>query len=162
MRDGGLEEAIRVAGGVGALARKIGISQPSVSNWLRVPAERVLSVEGATGVNRSTLRPDLYAAQAGTAGDVDEVDAARAQEYALLSVLLARAPDAGLLERLGTLRGDASPLGLAHVALAEAAQRTNVERLEREYFGLFIRLGRGERLPFGSYYLPGFLPERPP
>ena len=68
MRDVGLEEAIRVAGGVGALARKIGISQPSVSNWLRVPAERVLSVEGATGVNRSTLRPDLYAAQAGTAG----------------------------------------------------------------------------------------------
>ena len=45
MRDVGLDEAIRVAGGVGALARKIGISQPSVSNWLRVPAERVLSVE---------------------------------------------------------------------------------------------------------------------
>src|SRR5215469_5552491 len=142
MRDVGLDEAIRVAGGVGALARKIGISQPSVSNWSRVPAERVLSVEAATG-------------------DVDEVDAARAQEYALLSVLLARAPDAGLLERLGTLRGDASPLGLAHVALAEAAQRTNVERVEREYFDLFIGLGRGELLPYGSYYLTGFLHERP-
>jgi len=161
MRDVGLEEAIRVAGGVGALARKIGISQPSVSNWLRVPAERVLSVEGATGVNRSTLRPDLYAAQAGTAGDVDEVDAARAQEYALLSVLLARAPDASLLERLATLRGDPSPLGLAHAALAEAAQSTNVERVEREYFDLFIGLGRGELLPYGSYYLTGFLHERP-
>src|SRR2546430_2852275 len=158
MRDVGLEEAIRVAGGVGALARKIGISQPSVSNWLRVPAERVLSVEGATGVNRSTLRPDLYAAQA---GDVDEVDAARAQEYALLSVLLARAPDASLLERLATLRGDPSPLGLAHAALAEAAQSTNVERVEREYFDLFIGLGRGELLPYGSYYLTGFLHERP-
>jgi len=161
MRDVGLDEAIRVAGGVGALARKIGISQPSVSNWLRVPAERVLSVEAATGVSRAILRPDLYAEHPGTAGDVDEVDAARAQEYALLSVLLARAPDAGLLERLGTLRGDASPLGLAHVALAEAAQRTNVERLEREYFDLFIGLGRGELLPYGSYYLTGFLHERP-
>src|SRR6266545_1397066 len=161
MRDVGLEEAIRVAGGVGALARKIGISQPSVSNWLRVPAERVLTVEAATGVNRSTLRPDLYAAQAGTAGDVDEVDAARAQEYALLSVLLARAPDASLLERLATLRGDPSPLGLAHAALAEAAQSTSVERVEREYFDLFIGLGRGELLPYGSYYLTGFLHERP-
>src|SRR6266516_3402521 len=158
MRDGGLEEAIRVAGGVGALARKIGISQPSVSNWLRVPAERVLSVEGATGVNRSTLRPDLYAAQA---GDVDEVDAARAQEYALLSVLLACAPDASLLERLASLRGDPSPLGLAHAALAEAAQSTDAERVEREYFDLFIGLGRGELLPYGSYYLTGFLHERP-
>src|SRR5262249_48519110 len=81
--------------------------------------------------------------------------------YALLSVLLARAPDAGLLERLGALRGDASPLGLAHVALAEAAQRANVERLEREYFDLFIGLGRGELLPYGSYYLTGFLHDRP-
>src|SRR6516164_5591703 len=161
MRDVGLDEAIRVAGGVGALARKIGISQPSVSNWARVPAERVLSVEAATGVSRAILRPDLYAEHPGTAGDIDEVDAARAQEYALLSVLLALAPDAGLLERLGALRGDASPLGLAHVALAEAAQRANVERLEREYFDLFIGLGRGELLPYGSYYLTGFLHERP-
>src|SRR5499433_273774 len=161
MRDVGLDEAIRVAGGVGALARKIGISQPSVSNWARVPAERVLSVEAATGVSRAILRPDLYAEHPGTAGDIDEVDAARAQEYALLSVLLARAPDAGLLERLGALRGDASPLGLAHVALAEAAQRANVERLEREYFDLFIGLGRGELMPYGSYYLTGFLLERP-
>ena len=160
MRDPGLDEAIRAAGGVGALARKIGISQPSVSNWSRIPAERVLSVEAATGVSRGALRPDLFEEHAGAA-DVDEVDAARAQEYALLSVLLARAPNAALLERLGTLRGDASPLGLAHAALADAASRTNVERSEREYFNLFIGLGRGELLPYGSYYLTGFLHERP-
>ena len=160
MRDPGLDEAIRAAGGVGALARKIGISQPSVSNWSRIPAERVLSVEAATGVSRGALRPDLFEEHAGAA-DVDEVDAARAQEYALLSVLLARAPNAALLERLGTLRGDASPLGLAHAALAEAASRTNAERVEREYFNLFIGLGRGELLPYGSYYLTGFLHERP-
>src|SRR5262247_162905 len=161
MRDEGLDEAIRVAGGVGALARKIGISQPSVSNWSRVPAERVVSVEAATGVSRAILRPDLYAEHPDAGGDVDEVDAARAEEYALLSVLLARAPDAELLARLGTLRGDASPLGLAHAALAEAADRTTAERVEREYFDLFIGLGRGELLPYASYYLTGFLHERP-
>src|ERR1700730_6470023 len=161
MSDVGLDEAIRVAGGIGALARKIGISQPSVSNWSRVPAERVLSVEAATGVSRATLRPDLYAEHPGMAGDVDEVDAARAQEYALLSVLLARAPDPALLERLRALRGDASPLGMAHVALAAAAQRTHVERLARAHVDLFVRLGRGELLPYGSYYLTGFLHERP-
>jgi len=53
MRDQGLEDAIRAAGGVGLLARSIGISQPSVSNWSRVPAERVLSVEKATGIDRA-------------------------------------------------------------------------------------------------------------
>jgi TorA maturation chaperone TorD len=161
MRDLGLEEAVRVAGGVGALARKIGISQPSISNWSRVPAERVLAVETVTGVGRATLRPDLYGEHPDMAGDLEDVDAARAQEYALLSVLLARAPDGALLERLASLRGDPSPLGLAHAALAEAAQRTNAERLEREYFDLFIGLGRGELLPYASYYLTGFLHERP-
>ena len=52
---------------------------------------------------------------------VDEIDAARAQEYALLAALLVRAPDAALLKRLAGLRGDESPLGMAHIALAEAA-----------------------------------------
>ena len=105
MRDTGLQEAIRAVGGVSELARRIGISQPSVSNWDRIPAERVLTVESATGINRAILRPDLFGTT--RAGDVDEVDAARAQEYALLAALLARAPDAALLKKLGELRGDA-------------------------------------------------------
>jgi TorA maturation chaperone TorD len=163
MRDSGLDEAIRAAGGVGALARKIGISQPSVSNWGRVPAERVLAVEAATGVDRSVLRPDLYNERRHhpNGGDVEDVDSARAQEYTLLAALLSRAPDQALLDRLATLRGDASPVGVAHAALAEAASRTTAERAEREYFDLFIGLGRGELLPYGSYYLSGFLHERP-
>ena len=59
------------------------------------------------------------------------------------------------------MRGDATPLGVAHAALAQAASETTVERVEREYFDLFIGLGRGELLPYGSYYLTGFLHERP-
>src|SRR4051812_10525974 len=118
MREQGLDAAIRAAGGIGALARRLGISQPSVSNWARIPAERVLPVEEATGVDREILRPDLYGNQQ---GEIEDVDVARAQEYALLSVLLARAPDAALLARLAQLRSDESPLGVAHGALGEAA-----------------------------------------
>ena len=94
-------------------------------------------------------------------GDLDEVELARSQEYALLSSLLARAPDQALLERLADLRGDASPLGLAHAAVAEAASRVSAAQVDREFFNLFIGLGRGELLPYGSYYLTGFLHERP-
>jgi TorA maturation chaperone TorD len=159
MRDQGLQEAIRAVGGVSELARRIGISQPSVSNWDRVPAERVLSVEAATGVTRAVLRPDLFNVEAGHT--IDEVDAARAQEYALLSTLLARSPDAQLLERLAGLRGDPSALGIAHAALGEAASRVDSERAGREYFDLFVGVGRGELLPYASYYLTGFLYERP-
>ncbi len=159
MRDAGLQEAIRAVGSVSELARRIGISQPSVSNWDRIPADRVLSVENATGVSRTMLRPDLFSMPAG--GDLDEIEVARAQEYALLAALLARTPDAALLNKVAQLRGDATPLGMAHIALADAASNTKVEQAEREYFNLFIGIGRGELMPYGSYYLTGFLHERP-
>ncbi|MGB2658345.1 MAG: YdaS family helix-turn-helix protein, partial [Pseudolabrys sp.] len=125
MRDPGLSEAIRAAGGVSELARQIGISQPSVSNWIRIPAERVVSVESATGVDRAVLRPDLYGGKK-MAGDIDEVDVARAQEYALIAALLTRAPDTTFLSNLSELRADATPLGVAHAGLAEAASRAKV------------------------------------
>jgi len=159
MRDPGLNEAIEAAGGVSELARRIGISQPSVSNWDKIPAERVLVVEEKTGVSRKVLRPDLYKDPAPPL--VDEIDFARAQEYALLSSLLVRAPDWAFLKKLEALHGDATPLGLAHAGLAEAASSTSVQKVEREYFDLFIGLGRGELLPYASYYLTGFLHERP-
>lgn len=160
MRDLGLDQAIKAAGSVSELARKIGISQPSVSNWVRIPAERVVSVEAVTGVDRAVLRPDLYGENAGSIV-IDDIDKARAQEYALLASLLNRAPDARMLQALSGLRGDPTPLGVAHAALAEAAAAGEVTRIEREYFELFIGLGRGEILPYGSYYLTGFLQERP-
>jgi TorA maturation chaperone TorD len=91
----------------------------------------------------------------------DEVDVARAGEYALLARLLARAPDAVFLARIAKLRGDATPLGDAHAALAQAAAGASADTIAREFFDLFIGVGRGELLPYGSYYLTGFLNERP-
>jgi TorA maturation chaperone TorD len=161
MRDPGLSEALRAAGGISELARRLGIAQPSVSNWLRVPSERVVAVESATGVRREVLRPDLYQPSTVAPMNVDDVEGARAQEYALIALLLSRAPTDDLLRNLGRLQVDASPLGLAHAALAEAARATDAEQVGREYFDLFIGLGRGELLPYGSYYLTGFLHERP-
>jgi TorA maturation chaperone TorD len=158
MRDAGLERAIDAAGGVAQLARKIGVAQPSVSNWERVPAQRVIAVEGATGVSRKVLRPDLYSEPAVA---VDPIDAARAQEYALIAALLSSAPSAALLEQIAQLKGDATPLGRAHAALSDVASNAVVSEVEREYFDLFVGLGRGELLPYASYYLTGFLNERP-
>jgi TorA maturation chaperone TorD/DNA-binding transcriptional regulator YdaS (Cro superfamily) len=162
MRDAGLEQAIKVAGGVASLARAVGISQPSVSTWSRIPAERVLTIEALTSIPRFILRPDLY----GSAGaDVssfktDEIDQLRAAEYDLLSLLLGKAPDAATLARVATLKGDVSDLGVAHVELAAAAEMDE-RAASREFFDLFIGLGRGEVLPYASYYLTGFLHERP-
>jgi TorA maturation chaperone TorD len=158
MRDPGLSEAISAVGGVTELARRLGVAQPSISNWTKVPAERVLLVESASGVGREVLRPDLYSA---APKPIDEVDAARAQEYALLARLLRQAPDEQLLRRLAKMQADPSPLGLAHLALADAAGHADASRVSQEYFDLFIGLSRGELLPYASYYLTGFLHERP-
>ena len=159
MRNEGLAEAIRAVGGVSELARRIGIAQPSVSNWDRVPADRVAAVEAATGVPRAKLRPDLFAE--GIVSEADEIEAARAQEYALLASLLSAAPSRDLLSALAKLRGDATELGVAHAALSDAADSITQADAEREYFDLFVGIGRGELLPYGSYYLAGFLNERP-
>lgn len=157
MSDPGLEQAIRVVGSVSELARRIGVSQPSISNWSRVPSGRVLAVEAATGISRTILRPDLYSPPS----VVNEVDVARAREYALLASLLLRPPDAALLKRLTKISGEVGPLGAAHAALAEAAADVSADPIEREYFNLFIGVGRGELLPYASFYLTGFLHERP-
>jgi TorA maturation chaperone TorD len=161
VRDEGLDRAIAAAGGVGGLARKIGISQPSLSNWNRVPAQRVIAVEAATGISRNDLRPDLYSEPAVSDGPIDPIDLARAQEYLLLASLLSAAPSTRRLDQLAALTGDATPLGRAHAALAEAAAIAVAAKVEREYFDLFVGLGRGEFLPYASYYLAGFLNERP-
>jgi hypothetical protein len=121
VRDAGLNRAIDAAGGIAQLARKIGIAQPSVSNWSKVPAERVIAVEAATGVSRKQLRPDLYTELAVPHDGVDPVDAGRAQEYALLGALLSYAPSNALLSQIARLRDDATPLGRAHAAVAYAA-----------------------------------------
>ena len=162
MRDPGLEEAVRAVGGVSELARQIGISQPSVSNWNRVPAERVLIVEAATGVDRKVLRPDLYREPEHSQPAPDEVAAARAQEYALLATLLARAPDAELLASLARLarRRDAARCRACRARRRPPAKPRS-SASSASIFNLFIGLGRGELLPYASYYLTGFLHERP-
>jgi TorA maturation chaperone TorD len=103
---------------------------------------------------------DLAVARSGSVA-VEEVDVARAREYALLAALLARPPDVMLLRQIAALPGDATPLGVAHAALADAASRAEPDGIEREYFNLFVGIGRGELLPYASYYLTGFLHERP-
>ncbi len=90
-----------------------------------------------------------------------ELEAARAQEYALIAALTAQAPSQALLDRLAGLAGDDSDLGRAHAALARAAAGTREDAAARAFFALFVGVGRGEFLPFGSYYLTGFLNERP-
>jgi TorA maturation chaperone TorD len=94
----------------------------------------------------------------------DEDRRTRSAVYKLLGVLLAGPPDAALVELLRGLDVAATPTDtLMHPAwrdLRDAALATDSGQLEGEYFNLFIGLGRGELVPYASWYLHGFLMEK--
>ncbi len=92
---------------------------------------------------------------------IAEEDRMRADLYGFLSALLATPPDRELLARSAGLTGDDTPLGKAIATLAKLARSVNPVAVEREFTALFIGLGRGELLPYASYYLTGFLNEKP-
>lgn len=56
----GLDRACEAVGGKAELGRRLGITGPAISQWDKVPAERVVEVEIATGIPREELRPDLH------------------------------------------------------------------------------------------------------
>ena len=88
-------------------------------------------------------------------------EALRAQHYGFLARMLAAAPSGDLLAEVAGIEGDDTVLGQAYDALARAAAATTADEVEKEFFELFIGVGRGELLPYTSFYLTGFLNERP-
>ncbi len=89
----------------------------------------------------------------------------RAGAYALLASLLGHSPTASVLAQIGQFdMGQAAScdeFGLALAGLELAAQTARVEEIEDEFHTLFIGIGRGELMPYGSWYQTGFLMERP-
>ncbi len=91
----------------------------------------------------------------------DSQNEQRAQHWGLLSSLLVAPPERDLLAAIAGLHGDDTALGQAYRRLAKAAQTADPAAVEREFFELFIGVGRGELLPYASFYITGFLNERP-
>ncbi|MGA1024866.1 MAG: TorD/DmsD family molecular chaperone [Lutimaribacter sp.] len=92
---------------------------------------------------------------------IAEEDKLRADLYNFLGVILSGPPDEMLLGQTAGLQGDSTDLGQAVSTLAKMARITKPRTVESEYNRLFIGLGRGELLPYASYYLTGFLNEKP-
>ena len=92
---------------------------------------------------------------------LDEAERLRANVYALLARMLAHAPDTEELAEMSVWNGDDTPLGTAISEFSKACKSADPEALYDEYETLFIGVGRGELLPYGSYYLTGFLNEKP-
>ena len=98
-------------------------------------------------------------------GTLEDEQRYRAGAYGLLAALLRAAPEQALLDHLLALspQSDAEPDALAEAmaSLADAARSHSPAQIEAEYQNLFIGVGKGEVVPYGSWYLTGYLMEQP-
>ena len=108
---------------------------------------------------RVVLRPDLFG---GACEAIDEVDCrARPGVCADRDLALAQSRRRVLSRSGAVARRSQSARSCARGPCRGRRSASDAERVGREYFDLFIGLGRGELLPYASYYLTGFLHERP-
>lgn len=92
---------------------------------------------------------------------LDEEEELRSQLYRLLAFFLHKPPGAEGLKIAAAMEGDETALGKAITAFARIAGKSDPATVTQEHHDLFIGIGRGELLPYGSYYLTGFLHEKP-
>ena len=93
-------------------------------------------------------------------------DQARAEIYALLGSLFYQPPSAELLEMIATrltLCNDSGASGFCQAwrALQKAAAGADAEAVKDEFDTAFIGTGRQPVMLYGSFYLAGFLNEKP-
>ena len=81
--------------------------------------------------------------------------------YSFLASLLRAEPNADLVKQLTNLESDDSPIGKSIKTLSKLASSLDLPTIRDEYVRIFIGVGRGEILPFASYYLTGFLKDKP-
>ncbi len=96
--------------------------------------------------------------------ELDEAQLYRAGAYRLLAALLRSTPDQDTLNQVSMLSevdAGIDELAVSMSMLGLAAGHCSLESIDDEFHQLFIGIGRGELMPYGSWYLTGFLMEKP-
>lgn len=135
---------------------------PNLRAW---PSAEIESVETVNKkVNKASPVSVTVASNIGQERDIAEEEKGRASVYSLLGALLTNPPQQEMLNYLMGIRSNGQQqegmIG-AWQTLRMAAQRAEQEAVAEEYHDLFIGVGRGELVPYGSWYLTGFLMEKP-
>ena len=113
------------------------------------------------------MEPALDIRSGTDAGDfappsVADDDSVRANAYGLLGALLAAPPRQELFDLLASVDPPSDEgLGAAWRELRRAAENADPEAVDDEYHDLFVGLGRGELIPYGSWYRTGFVMDKP-
>ena len=104
---------------------------------------------------------NLNTITAQTMPDVKEEDQLRADMYSFIANMIRTEPSQELIDSVKTLSGDSSLIGSSIKLISKLASTMHISEIHDEYVNLFLGVGRGELLPFASYYLTGFLNDKP-
>jgi TorA maturation chaperone TorD len=89
-------------------------------------------------------------------------ETARADLYGLLATLFYAPPSQQLLDTIASAKSEGDGiLQVAWAELADACKSAQAESAREEYEALFIGVGKPEVMLYGSFYLSGFLMEKP-
>lgn len=114
-----------------------------------------------------TLTVDFTVTEALTQQDhqIDHEQQYRASSYSLLAALMRSAPDHRMLDHISQLiqpeHEECDDLMMAMSTLGLSAKLLTPAAIDDEFHDLFVGLGKGEVVPYGSWYLTGFLMEKP-
>jgi len=104
---------------------------------------------------------NLNTSTAQTMPEVREEDQLRADMYSFIANMIRTEPSQELIDSVKTLSGDSSSIGSSIKLISKLASTMHISEIHDEYVNLFLGVGRGELLPFASYYLTGFLNDKP-
>lgn len=109
-------------------------------------------------------RAEQSPSNSATSGAIQQEQAYRSGAYGMLARLLRASPDRSVLDQVAgfaKIEPHQDEMSLAMSMLGLAAATSQPEAVDDEFHALFIGIGRGELVPYGSWYLTGFLMERP-
>jgi pyruvate kinase len=140
MRDPALESLLAMRGAVTRIATALGISTAAVSQWKRVPDDRVQEVARALGVATEQVRPDLGAAapppprrEASMLRASQRTPLRRRRRTKIIATLGPASSSAEVIERLYRAGADVFRLNFSHGSHADHAERIAIIRaLERK------------------------------
>ncbi|MFN8988235.1 MAG: molecular chaperone [Burkholderiales bacterium] len=92
---------------------------------------------------------------------IEPEDQARADYYALLAHLFYRAPDARLLQASAIAEPPSGVLAPAWQRLADASNVVPEDAVHEEYDAVFVGVGKPPVMLYGSFYMAGFMMEKP-
>ncbi|MGI9303675.1 MAG: TorD/DmsD family molecular chaperone, partial [Gammaproteobacteria bacterium] len=104
--------------------------------------------------------------QAASITVVEPEDVLRADCYALLGALLTAPPTRAVIDAIQSIQridaDDGAAMARAWHSLRLAGESAaDLAALDDEHHALFVGVGRGELMPYASWYLTGFLMEQP-